>query len=306
MATPALVILAAGMGSRYGGLKQIEPVGPGGEVVLDYSVFDAQRAGFTDVVFVIRRDIEAAFREQVGRRFEPRLNIRYVFQESGRLPGGHRSPPGRTKPWGTGHALWCASEALAQPFAVINADDFYGSDSFRRLGQFLGAPAAEAVAPAVRGCMVGFKLARTLSEFGTVSRGICQADAAGRLGTVEECPAIGRKAGKILHEGTGGAAREFTGNEIVSMNCWGFSPGVFPFLEKHLVAFLDAKGTDPKAEFYLPSAVAAMIRRGEATVDVLSTEADWFGVTYREDHPQVVAALRRLIAAGVYPEKLWA
>lgn len=303
MATPALVILAAGMGSRYGGLKQIEPVGPGGEVVLDYSVFDALRAGFTDVVFVIRRDIEAAFREQVGRRFESRLNVRYVFQELNRLPGEYQVPADRTKPWGTGHALWCAADALSQPFAVINADDFYGADSFAQLGKFLSADTPRAVM--TRGCMVGFKLARTLSEFGTVSRGICQSGPDGRLITVEECTAIERKGEAIVYPGIDGKVRQFTGEEIVSMNCWGFSPDVFPLLEKQLLSFLSARGTELKSEFYLPAAVATLIQQGEATVDVLSTEADWFGVTYREDHPQVVAALQRLIAAGAYPEKLW-
>lgn len=303
MATPALVILAAGMGSRYGGLKQIEPVGPSGEVVLDYSVFDALRAGFTDVVFVIRRDIEAAFREQVGGRFESRLNVRYVFQELNHLPGGYQVPADRTKPWGTGHALWCAAAALSQPFAVINADDFYGADSFAQLGKFLSAEVPRSAA--VRGCMVGFKLARTLSEFGTVSRGICQSGADGKLITVEECTAIERKGEAIVYPGADGKVRQFTGEEIVSMNCWGFSPDVFPLLEKQLLAFLKARGTELKSEFYLPAAVATLIQQGEATVDVLSTEADWFGVTYREDHPQVVAALQRLIDAGVYPKKLW-
>jgi len=303
MASPALVILAAGLGSRYGGLKQIEPVGPNGEVVLDYSVFDALRAGFTNVVFVIRRDIEAAFREHVSRRFESRINVRYVFQDPNHLPGGRIASPGRIKPWGTGHALWCAAGSLAQPFAVLNADDFYGVDSFRQLGRFLRAPRPSFAA--VPGCMVGFKLARTLSEFGTVSRGLCQVGPDGRLVTVEECTAIERKGDAIVCPGANGTLRRFTGEETVSMNCWGFFPELFPFLEKHLASFLEARGTDPKAEFYLPAAITAMIQHGEAAIDVLATEADWFGVTYREDHPQVVAALRRLIAAGVYPEKLW-
>jgi len=302
MSSPALVILAAGMGSRFGGLKQVAPVGPSGEVVLDYSVHDAIRSGFTDVVFVIRRHMEALFREQVGRRYESRIAVRYVFQEGTVLPAGHALPPGREKPWGTGHALWCAAEAVRQPFAVINADDFYGADSFAQLGRFLSA--ADPAAP--RGCMVGFRLANTLSEHGTVSRGVCRARTDGSLADVVECTAIARQPdGTITAPAADGSGRRFTGEEIVSMNCWGFTPAFFPLLTERLEAFLRVHGQDLKAEFYLPAAVAALIQAGRFEAQVLPTAADWFGVTYREDHPQVVAALARLIAAGAYPAKLW-
>lgn len=299
MSFPSLVILAAGMGSRYGGLKQIEPIGPSGEVVLDYSVYDAIRSGFTDVVFVIRRDMETLFRERVGRRYESRINVRYVFQETNVLPAGHIAPAGREKPWGTGHALWSAATAVQQPFAVINADDFYGADSFALLGRFLSAGQSAA------GCMVGFRLANTLSEHGTVSRGVCQVATDGTLADVVECTAIERQADGIVQRTTPGALRCFTGEEIVSMNCWGFTPAFFPLLAAQLELFLSRHGRDLKAEFYLPAAVAALIQAGHLQVQVLSTPANWFGVTYRQDHPQVVAALGRLIAAGDYPARLW-
>ncbi|MDR0353489.1 MAG: nucleotidyltransferase [Opitutaceae bacterium] len=305
MNSQTLLILAAGMGSRYGGLKQIDPVGPSQETVLDYSVFDALRSGFKKIVFVIRRDFETEFREKTGRRFEKRADVRYVFQDLDRLPGGARAPKSRVKPWGTGHAVWCAAGELAQPFAVINADDYSGADSFRRLGAFLAtADAAASPAPC---CMAGFRLDRTLSEHGAVSRGICSVDTDGRLAGIEECVAIERApGGGALQKDAAGGVRVFTGAEIASMNCWGFTPPVLPALERELVRFLDARGAEPKAEFYLPAAVAAMIGRREADVRVLPTEGSWFGITYRDDRPRVVAALRDLVRAGVYPERLWA
>ncbi|QYM78878.1 nucleotidyltransferase [Horticoccus luteus] len=298
---PALLILAAGMGSRYGGLKQIDPVGPGGEAVLDYSVYDALAAGFGKLVFVIRRDFESAFREKVGRRFEARADVRYVFQERDALPGDHAVAAEREKPWGTGHAVWCARAELTEPFAVINADDFYGADSFRQLGRFLAAtnPAGQ---PA-HCCMIGFRLAKTLSEFGAVSRGICTVDADHHLTAVNEATGIER-AHVAGHGGAGTPL--FTGDEIVSMNCWGFTPGVLASVERQLSAFLAAHGRELKSEFYLPSAVTGLIDTGEAVVTVLPTAAAWFGVTYREDRPRVVAALQTLIETGAYPAALWA
>ncbi|MDR2676015.1 MAG: nucleotidyltransferase [Opitutaceae bacterium] len=306
MKSPTLLVLAAGMGSRYGGLKQIDPVGPSQETVLDYSVFDALRSGFKKIVFVIRRDFEAEFREKAGRRFEGRAEVRYAFQEIDRLPGGRRAPAGREKPWGTGHAVWCAAGELAEPFAVINADDYYGADSFGRLGAFLSA--ADAAAAPAPCCMIGFRLDRTLSEHGTVSRGICSVGADGRLAAVEECTAIERAPGGGAlqkNAGGGGGARVFSGSEVVSMNCWGFTPAILPALERELARFLDAHGAAPKAEFYLPFAVAAMIERREADVRVLPTVDSWFGITYREDRPRVVAALRAHVREGIYPERLW-
>jgi|SRR5581483_2987735 len=279
-----LVVLAAGMGSRYGGLKQIDPVGPSGETVLDYSVFDARRAGFARVVFVIRREFEAPFRERVAERYGGALAIDYAFQAA---------PPGREKPWGTGHALWCAREAVTDRFAVVNADDFYGADSFVQLAKFLRAdPRADA------GAMVGFRLANTLSEHGAVSRGLCTVDDQRHLTAIVEQTNI-RPADV-------GPARKWSGGELVSMNCWGFKPAMLERLDAHWRDFLAAHGGDAKAEFYLPGAVATMIGRREIEIDVLATESTWFGVTYREDKPRVQAAITELVQSGLYPERLFA
>lgn len=306
---PTLLVLAAGMGSRYGGLKQLDPVGPSGETVLDYAVFDAVRAGFGRVVFVIRRDFEAVFREQIGAKYAGRVAVDYVFQSLDALPSGFTPPAGREKPWGTGHAVWCARAAVTGPFAVINADDFYGADSFAQLGKFLTAnaaaprgfdpmsghrPPAATVAPFA---MVGFRLANTLSEHGAVSRGICAAEADGTLRSIVE------RTGILATEV--GPGRALTGDETVSMNCWGFSTALFAGLDTQFREFLTTRGGEPKAEFYLPAAVSEQITRGAATVRVLRTESAWFGVTYREDKPRVVAAIAALVAAGKYPAKLF-
>lgn len=297
----ALVVLAAGMGSRYGGLKQIDPVGPSGEAVLDYSVFDALRAGFTKVVFVIRRDIERAFRDQIGARFEPRVDVRYVFQEMQRLPRAVPTAGARQKPWGTGHAVWCAADAIAEPFTVVNADDFYGRDAYRQLRRFLASlSASERPVPAG---MIGFRLANTLSEFGPVSRGLCAVDAAGRLTAVEECTAIERTATGAKHVSADGATRTLHGDETVSMNCWGFTPAFLPLLESRLIAFLERQ-PGPKQEFYLPSAVADLIHEGVLQVRVMPTPSPWFGVTYRDDRTRVAAALQELVNQGEYPSPL--
>jgi len=298
---PTLLVLAAGMGSRYGGLKQIDPVGPSGEAILDYSVFDAQRSGFGGVVFVIRRDIESEFRSQIGRRFENLLDVRYAFQEIDRLPTRRRSLEFRQKPWGTGHAVWCAAAEISGPFAVINADDFYGADAFRQLGRFLVNVRLDAQ-PAEAG-MVGFRLANTLSEFGTVSRGICTVDEGGFLASVEECTALER-LGQEARQRTGdNSCRMFGGDVIVSMNCWGFTPAFLPLLERRLIAFLEHP-LGSKDEFYLPAAVADLIGAGAIRVRVVPTQSSWFGVTYREDRPRVSEALRALVQAGVYPARL--
>ena len=286
-----LVVLAAGMGSRYGGLKQIDPVGPSGETVLDYAVFDALRAGFTRVLFVIRRDFEALFREKVGGRYAGRVTVDYVFQSVDALPDGVHVPEGREKPWGTGHAVWCAREAITGNFAVINADDFYGADSFAQLATFLSGRMGGEFA------MVGFRLANTLSEHGVVSRGITTAGPDGRLQSIVE--QVGIAADEV------GVGRKYSGDEIVSMNCWGFTPALFPGLDAQFHEFLATRGSELKSEFYLPAAVSAMIGRGGATVQVLPTESTWFGVTYREDKPRVQAAIAELVQAGQYPNELW-
>lgn len=286
------------MGSRYGGLKQIDPVGPGGETVLDYAVFDALRAGFTRVVFVIRRDFEALFREKIGARYAGRAQVDYVFQSLDLVPTGFAPPAGREKPWGTGHAVWCAREALTENFAVINADDFYGAESFAQLARFLGAGAGGAAKRTARFAMVGFQLANTLSEHGTVSRGVCTADAAGELRSIEEQSGIAREEV--------GAGRRYAGETVVSMNCWGFTPALFAGLDAQFREFLAVRGGEPKSEFYLPAAVSTMIARGEASVRVLPTGSQWFGVTYREDKPRVEAAIAELVRVGNYPARLWA
>ena len=291
MSSLTLVVLAAGMGSRYGGLKQLDPVGPGGETVLDYAVFDALRAGFARVVFVIRRDFEEVFRERIGSRYAGRAEVDYVFQSLDALPAGFTPPPGREKPWGTGHAVWCAAGALRGNFAVINADDFYGADSFAQLARFLGAARGPEFA------MVGFRLANTLSEHGTVSRGVTASGPDGDLRSIVEHTGIA--AGEV------GAGRRYSGEEIVSMNCWGFTPDLLPGLDAEFRGFLAARGAEPKAEFYLPAAVSALIGRGGARVRVLPTSATWFGVTYREDKPRVQAAVAALVYSGAYPERLW-
>jgi NDP-sugar pyrophosphorylase family protein len=294
--TPTLLVLAAGMGSRYGGLKQIDPVGPSGETVLDYAVFDALRAGFGRVVFVIRRDFEKLFREQIGARYAGRADVGYVFQSLDALPAGFAAPSTREKPWGTGHAVWCAREAIAGPFAVINADDFYGADSFRKLADFLKRAAAGGRAKPAGFAMVGFRLANTLSEHGAVSRGVCDAAGTALRSIVEQSGILPTEVG---------AGKKFSGQEIVSMNCWGFTPDLFVALDAQFREFLAARAGEPKAEFYLPAAVSAMIAKGEATVTVLPTESAWFGVTYREDKPRVAAALAELVRAGKYPDKLF-
>jgi hypothetical protein len=292
---PTLLVLAAGMGSRYGGLKQLDPVGPGGETILDYAVFDAVRAGFGRVVFVIRRDFEKEFREKIGARYAGRVAVEYVFQSRDALPGGAVPPAGREKPWGTGHAVWCARGAIAGPFAVVGADDFFGAEAFRRLAEFLARPAGPAGGPH-RFAMVGYRLDRTLSEHGTVSRGICRVGPAGKLMAIEERHGI---------DGAALAAGGLRGDETVSMNCFGFTPAIFSALEAQLGEFLAARGADPKSEFYLPAAVSTMIAQGAATVDVLPTGDSWFGVTNRADKPRVEAALAALVAAGVYPPRLF-
>lgn len=288
-----LVILAAGMGSRYGGLKQVDPMGPGGETVLDYAVYDARRAGFSRVVFVIRKDFEDIFREKVGSRCARLLDVTYAYQELNDLPDAfveRRLADGRQKPWGTGHAVWCARHTVREPFAVINADDFYGEDSFRRLAAFLKANQGTA-----RYAMVGFRLDQTLSEHGSVSRGVASVKDGRLLGLEERTGIQSADVGR-------GAYR---GDEVVSMNCWGFQPGVFAQLGEQLTQFLAARGTEPKAEFYLPAAIASLVAAGQAEVEILPTHSRWFGVTYREDRPGVVKAIEELIRNGTYPPKIF-
>jgi NDP-sugar pyrophosphorylase family protein len=293
-----LLVLAAGIGSRFGGLKQIDPVGPAGETIIDYSIYDALRAGFAKLVFVIRRDLEQTFREIVGRRFEQRLPVHYVFQELDDLPPGFSLLPDRAKPWGTTHAVLAGQSALQEPFAAINADDFYGAQSFRLLAGHLSAGGSDYA-------MAGFVLRHTLSEFGSVARGVCQSGPDGYLKSVVEMTRIERDGAGARNTDAAGRVTKLTGEEAVSMNCWGFTPAVFPQLQAKFAAFLERSGRDEKAECYVPSAVDELVASGQARVKVLRTSGPWFGVTYKEDRPGVVESIRQLIANGDYPERLW-
>jgi dTDP-glucose pyrophosphorylase len=304
--SPTLLVLAAGMGSRYGGLKQIDPVGPNGETILEYSIYDALRAGFTKVVFVIREAIAEQFRTAISSRFASRVSIEYVFQELDKLPAGFGVPADRTKPWGTTQAVLMAADAIHEPFAVINADDFYGAASYLVLAEHLQA-AAPSQAPSY--AMVGFELRNTLSDFGAVARGICQLDQNHNLEAVIEMTHIVREGQNIraIDEKSGEQRKgtDLTGNELVSMNLWGFTPQVFAQMQAHFQRFLEQSSMDLKAECYLPNTVNALVQSRQAQVKVLSTPDAWFGVTYREDRPQVVANIQHLIQSGAYPERLW-
>ena len=303
---PTLVVLAAGMGSRYGGLKQIDPVGPSGEAILDYSVFDAHRAGFGKVVFIIRRDIEQVFREQVGSKFEGLLPVDYAFQDIADLPPPYAVPPGRAKPWGTAHAIRAARDVVREPFAAINADDFYGRDAFAKLAAFLGnADAQERVPPVHPFAMVGYRLDQTLSDFGSVARGICKVSPEGKLEKVTEMTKIVRTPSGAENRDDPAAPVALTGGERVSMNLWGFTPALFGELEARFPAWLEANVAREKAEWYIPFVVDELVHEGKATVDVLPTDSAWFGATYREDKPLVAAAIRRLVDAGEYPPNLF-
>jgi UTP-glucose-1-phosphate uridylyltransferase len=299
-ATPTLLVLAAGMGSRYGGLKQIDPMGPSGETLLDYSVFDAIRAGFGRAVFVIRPDFEEAFRERVLERFAGRIDTAVAYQTLDRLPAGFAVPAGREKPWGTTHAVLCAREVIGGPFAMINADDFYGRDSFAVLGRRLAGLADDSTAY----CMVGFTLENTLSEHGTVARGVCRTDAERFLTDIRELTDVGRTPEGVRGRDASGTV-ELTGQEPVSMNMWGFTPAIFPQLDAEFRSFLATRAAEAKSECYIPMSVGSLVQAGRATCEVLPTAAAWFGATYADDKPLVQAGLRRLIEAGEYPESLW-
>jgi len=295
---PTLVVLAAGMGSRYRGLKQVDPVGPSGETIIDYSVFDAIRAGFGKLVFIIRHDLEEAFRASIGKRFEKRIAVEYAFQELDRLPQGFTVPPDRTKPWGTGHALLMTRDMVKTPFAAINADDFYGRHSFQMLADHLRSGTPDYA-------MVGFVLRNTLSEFGTVARGECRLSGDYLTG-VTELTAIERDGAGAKYTDEHGQKHSLTGDEVVSMNMWGFTHAVFPQFERLFIRFLQKYAAESKREFYIPSAVNTLLVEKSAKVKVLRTTDSWFGMTYREDRPRVTDNIKKLVTAGVYPEKLWA
>lgn len=313
---PTLLIMAAGMGSRYGGLKQMETMGPGGETLLDYSVYDALRAGFGKVVFIIRHDIEADFKKMVGKKWESQIPVRYVFQELGMVPEGFRVPEGRQKPWGTAHAVWVAQKAVQEPFAVINADDFYGRNSFKVLAGFLKKISPSTYLPqnqrksragknnAGTYAMVGFPLSKTLSEHGTVARGICRIGPGRKLKEVVERTQIGQEGKKAYYIDPEGKKQPLKQTVTVSMNMWGFTPRLFEQLSDRFVKFLKEKGRDIKAEFLLPRVVDDAIARRQATVKMLATQDQWFGVTYPQDKEKVRGEMAKLAKKGFYPRQL--
>lgn len=297
---PTLFVLAAGMGSRYGGLKQLDGVGTSGETIMDYSVFDAMRAGFGKVVFVIRKDFEDDFRNIVLSKYQDKIPCEICFQSIDKLPAGFTPNPDRTKPWGTNHAVLMGKELIHEPFAVINADDFYGKESFQVLADFLTSVEGK------RGqwCMVGYRVQNTLSENGSVSRGVCSTDKNGYLTDVVERTKIEEVGKKVIYT-ENGVDTELPLNTPVSMNMWGFTPEYFEMAEQGFIQFLKTNEKELKAEYYIPTMVNNAIIEGKATCKVLDTPSKWFGVTYAEDRPQVVMKINELVHKGIYPTKLF-
>ena len=298
---PTLFILAAGMGSRYGGLKQLDGLGPNGETIMDYSVFDAMRAGFGKVVFVIRKDFEEDFRRVVLSKYADHVPCEVCFQGIDNLPEGFTRNPERTKPWGTNHAVLMAKDLIKEPFMVINADDFYGKESFEVMAKFLLSVNGEQG----KYCMAGYRVGNTLSEHGTVSRGVCATDKMGYLTDVVERTAIESKEGHIVFPDENSVEVEIPFDTPVSMNMWGFTPEYFEYTEAAFKAFLTEHGQELKTEFYIPTLVNDLIKAGKATCQVLDTPAKWFGVTYADDRQMVVDKIKALVDAGVYPNKLF-
>ncbi|NLD86743.1 MAG: nucleotidyltransferase [Clostridiales bacterium] len=306
MKKPTLVVMAAGMGSRYGGLKQIDPVGPNGEIIIDYSIYDALKAGFGKVVFIIKRELEQTFREVIGNKISKYIDVEFVYQELTALPEGYSVPEGRVKPWGTGHAVLSAKNAIDGPFAVVNADDFYGSGAFEALAAFLSN--VDCCAFPARFALAGYIIENTLTENGTVARGVCEINNNNHMTDIVERTKIKSfPDGPKYTEDDGATWHDIPSGSIVSMNTWGFTPAFMDSLEEGFPAFLDKTiSTNPlKGEYFLPSVVNSMIKNGTAEVTVLKTEERWYGVTYREDKPTVKAAIAKMIENGKYPEILW-
>jgi dTDP-glucose pyrophosphorylase len=297
MANPTLLILAAGLGSRYGGLKVPEPVGPGGEGIPDYSVHDARKAGFGRVILVIRREMEQWIKQRISAQYEKRLGLEYVYQEMARIPLGYRVPHGRVKPWGTAQAVLSAATVIQEPFAVINAHDFYGAESYRVLAHHLQSGTQDYAA-------VGFVLRHTLSDFGTVARGVCSVDAKGYLEHIVDLKNIERDGGHAVSTDANGRETRLTGDEIVSMNMWGFTPAIFSQLNDAFENFLEQNADGLDAEYSIPNAMNELLLDGKARVKVLRGVDSWFGVTYREDHDRAIEHIRQLIETGVYPKTL--
>ncbi|MDE7448831.1 MAG: nucleotidyltransferase [Paramuribaculum sp.] len=299
---PTLFVLAAGMGSRYGGLKQLDPLGPHGETIMDYSIYDAMQAGFGKVVFVIRKDFEQDFREKILSKYEGHIPVEVVFQATDKLPEGYTCPEDRTKPWGTNHAVLMGKDVINEPFAVINADDFYGRNAFEVIAKELSRPRDK------KGdyCMVGFRVGNTMTENGSVARGVCETSPEGLLTSVVERTAISYAPdGRIVFTDENGVEQTLTPNTPVSMNLWGFTPDYFDYSEREFKRFLDKDINTPKAEFFIPLCIDTLIKNGEATVKVLDTDSRWFGVTYAADRPGVVEKFAELHRQGLYPEKLF-
>lgn len=300
---PTLLVLAAGMGSRYGGLKQLDALGPSGETIMDYSVFDAIRGGFGKIVFVIRKDFEADFRDKVLSKYEGHIPVEIVFQSINDLPEGFTCPAERTKPWGTNHAVLMAKDVINEPFCVINADDFYGRDAFAVMGKFLNE-LLEGTKNTYS--MVGFRVANTLSENGKVSRGVCEVNSAKHLMSVVERTEIVRVEGSVCYKDENDAWVKISDNTPVSMNVWGFTPDYFKYSEDYFKNFLTENIDKPKSEYYIPLMVNELINNNTATVEVLDTTSKWFGVTYSADRQGVVDKIQDLVNEGIYPSKLFA
>lgn len=305
MQKPVLVIMAAGMGSRYGGLKQIDPIDAQGHIIMDFSIFDAKRAGFEKVVFIIKKENEVDFKEAIGKRIEKVMDVEYVFQDVHNIPQGYEVPEGRVKPWGTAHAVLSAIDVIHGPFAVINADDYYGRDAFQKIFDYLSTHEDD---EKYRYTMVGYQLENTLTENGYVSRGVCSVNDSGELVSVTERTRIEKKGdGAAYTENDGATWTNLPKNSIVSMNMWGFTASFLQEIKNGFTAFLqEGISTNPmKCEYYLPAVVSNLLAEGKATVAVLESEDKWYGITYKEDKPMVVKAIQQLKDSGLYPESLW-
>ncbi len=305
MKKPVLVIMAAGMGSRYGGLKQIDPIDEQGHIIVDFSIFDAKRAGFEKVVFIIKRQDEEDFRAVIGNRMEKIMDVAYAYQELDNLPLGYQVPEGRVKPWGTAHAVLSAADVIDGPFAVINADDYYGVEAFQKIYDYLSSHEDGAV---YSYAMVGYQLKNTVTENGHVARGVCEVDSAGFLSGIQERTRIEQREDKIMFSEDDGESWEtLAPDTVVSMNMWGFTHSILREMQKRFSAFLDngLKNNPLKCEYFLPSVVGELLAEGKARAAVLTSADKWYGVTYKEDKPMVMAAIRRLKDEGIYPPHLW-
>ena len=299
---PTLLILAAGMGSRYGGLKQIDPIGSSGEAIIDYSIYDAIRAGFGKITFVIRRDLEKAFRELFEPKLSGRIEMEFVFQELDMVPEGIHFTSKRIKPWGTAHAVWVARNHVREPFVALNADDFYGAGSYRSLAHFL---TTDAELNSQHYSMMGFQIGHTLSDFGSVSRGICEAAGDNYLKAIVERTEILKNGDEYYFTDESGTQVGLKGDELVSMNIWGFTPAIFGQIEKAFMEFISENADKIKSELFIPKVVNDLLTANAASVKILPASDQWFGVTYQEDKPLAVEKIKKLISEGLYPDKLW-